>query len=52
MFSEVIMTTVLTHPLHVLLLGMVVSRLAREAFGATTWARQVPLADLPDLRVA
>jgi len=53
MLSEAITMTVLTHPLQVLLVGMIVSRLAREALGGVTAAQQVrPVADRSDLRAA
>ena len=42
MLSETITMTVLTHPLQVLLIGMILVRLAREGFAAATRARQAP----------
>ena len=56
------MMTVLTHPLQVLLIGMIISRLARDAVVGATQARQTrrldagshpaPVAAPSDLRAA
>jgi hypothetical protein len=40
MVSHAIVITVLTHPLHVVLFGVIVSRLAREAVSAAARARE------------
>ena len=63
MFSHTIMTTVLTHPLHVLLFGVILCRLAREVVSAAARPQEAsrvapggdrqPLAtDSSDLRAA
>ena len=62
MLSQAIMMTVLTHPLQVLLIGVIISRLAREGVAVATQARQArrmgsgshpaPAADASDLRAA
>jgi hypothetical protein len=40
MFSHAIMLAILTHPLHVLLAGVILSRLAREVVSAAARARE------------
>ena len=40
MFSHTIILAILTHPLHVLLFGVILSRLAREVFSAAARARE------------
>ena len=40
MFSHTIILAILTHPLHVLLFGVILSRLAREVVSAATRARE------------
>jgi len=40
MFSHAIMLAILTHPLHVLLFGVILSRLAREVVSAAARARE------------
>ena len=42
MFSHAITMTVLTHPLQVLLIGMVLARLALQAFAMATRGRPAP----------
>ena len=59
MHSDAIMMTVLTHPLHVLLIGMIFGRLVRTGVAATVQARHTgskihpaPAADLSEIRAA
>jgi hypothetical protein len=61
MLSHAITMAVLTHPLHVLLVGVILSRLMREGAVAATWAWRarrssthsgLPVADPSDLRAA
>ena len=59
MFSETIMMTVLTHPLRILLIGMILSRLVRDGVAAAIQARRTssgshpaPVADLSEIRAA
>ena len=63
MFSHAIILAILTHPLHVLLFGVILSRLAREVVSTAARAREAsrveslgdrqPLAPGPsDLRAA
>ena len=40
MFSHTITLAILTHPLHVLLFGVILSRLAREVVSAAARARE------------
>jgi len=40
MFSHAIMLAILTHPLHVLLFGVILSRLGREVVSAAARARE------------
>ena len=40
MFSHAIVLAILTHPLHVLLFGVILSRLAREVFSVAARARE------------
>jgi hypothetical protein len=40
MFSHAIVLAILTHPLHVLLFGVILSRLAREVVSAAARARE------------
>jgi len=40
MFSHAILLAILTHPLHVLLFGVILSRLAREVVSAEARARE------------
>jgi len=40
MFSHAIMLAILTHPLHALLFGVILSRLAREVISAAARARE------------
>jgi hypothetical protein len=40
MFSHPIMLAMLTHPLHVLLVGMILCRAVREVVGAAVRARE------------
>ena len=59
MLSQAIMLTVLTHPHKVLLVGVILSRLARDGVAAATQARRTssgsqpaPMADLSEIRAA
>ena len=45
MFSHAIMLAILTHPLHVLLFGVILSRLAREVFSAAARAPEASRAE-------
>ena len=59
MHCDAIMMTVLTHPLHVFLIGMILGRLVRDGVAAAGQARRAdsvshpePVADPTDLQAA
>ena len=53
MYTDTILLTIMTHPLQVLLIGMILCGMARGTFGTATETRQTPpMAERPDLRAA